>query len=157
MVKTLFVLRHGHAEQPFGKNDMERKITRQGQEKVAEVATLMKKDGTVLQQVCCSTADRTRETLALFLETIGQQPPVEFNDEVYEASLKTLLQVIGATAETVDSLLLVGHNPGLSYLVEYLLDERFYGMDPGDLVRIDFENQNWATIGKGSGIRKPLG
>lgn len=157
MVKSLFVLRHGHAEQPFGKNDMERKITRQGEEKVAEVAALMKKDGTVLQQVCCSPADRTRQTLALFLAGIGQQPEVQYNDEVYEASLKTLLLVIGATPETVDSLLLVGHNPGLSYLVEYLLDERFYGMDPGDLVRIDFEDQTWAAIGKGTGIRKSLG
>ncbi len=65
--------------------------------------------------VLVSTARRTQETLQA-LEPWDDTPLIEPMDSLYLAPAAMLLKVLRDTAETVRSVLLVGHNPGLHEL-----------------------------------------
>ncbi len=70
--------------------------------------------------ILCSPAARTRETLALLLpelpERNGGASDAVFEDDLYLAEPGDLLARLRALPETVKSVLVVGHNPGLHEL-----------------------------------------
>lgn len=70
--------------------------------------------------VLVSTAKRTLETLEA-LEPWPDTPLVEAMDNLYLASAPNLLDTLHEVAETVRSVLLIGHNPGLHDLAVMLI------------------------------------
>ncbi len=66
-------------------------------------------------EVLCSSALRTRQTLGAILDQSTVAPAVSYLDELYLAAPETLLEVIASSMS--ERLLLVGHNPGLEQLV----------------------------------------
>ncbi len=65
----------------------------------------------------CSTAVRARRTWELAAAQWGTPPPVRFDPRLYHADVPTLLGVVRETPAETETLLLVGHNPGLEGLV----------------------------------------
>jgi phosphohistidine phosphatase len=70
-------------------------------------------------------------------------------DELYEASIRTMLELVQQQPSSFSSLLLVGHNPAISYLAEYLIGDRVMGMEPGGVFRLTFEIEEWSQLEKG--------
>jgi phosphohistidine phosphatase len=66
--------------------------------------------------VLCSSAVRTRQTLEAILPSLGDDPLVEFEDELYGAWSDALLERIHEVPAKAASVLLIGHNPGISDL-----------------------------------------
>jgi len=98
--------------------------------------------------VYCSSSARTTETAAL----IGEIYPlgkVQHVDQLYHASLKTLLDFVNSRKETTD-LLIIGHNEGISDLACYLLDE-FYDLQTCGYICIELEVDSWPEVSKGLG------
>jgi phosphohistidine phosphatase len=62
--------------------------------------------------VLCSTATRSRQTLA----NTGIEAPVQYRERLYDATPGTIIDEINEVADTVDTLLVVGHEPTMSYL-----------------------------------------
>lgn len=80
--------------------------------------------------ILCSSASRTRETVALLQETWQQdrsagaaEIPVAFTRELYQASPDELLYVIRGDGCDAASLLVVGHNPTMSQFGSWLIGE----------------------------------
>jgi len=69
--------------------------------------------------ILCSTARRTRETLALVGEAFPESPR-RFLDSLYRAKVADLLVQIAGLPETVGSVLVVGHDPSLKETVLHL-------------------------------------
>ncbi|MEU9387879.1 histidine phosphatase family protein, partial [Streptomyces sp. NPDC048279] len=65
----------------------------------------------------CSTAVRARQTWELAAGQWGTPPPVRHDHRVYAAGVPDLLAVVHEVPPEVETLLLVGHNPGLEELV----------------------------------------
>ncbi|WP_392508012.1 SixA phosphatase family protein [Naumannella halotolerans] len=122
-MRSLYLLRHAKAADfTPGGLDHERPLTERGRLQAAEVGQALADPGLPrIDQVLCSTATRTRQTLA-GLATAGLEPdcPVTFSDAIYGASPEELLAEI-ATADG-DALLVVGHSPGIPGLVLELAD-----------------------------------
>lgn len=73
--------------------------------------------------VLCSTALRTRETLDEILPALDRAPQLLFEDALYLASASRLLDRLQHLPEQADSVLLIGHNPGLHQLAATLASE----------------------------------
>jgi len=69
--------------------------------------------GLVPDLVLCSTARRARETWQLAQSGLGAAPPVHFDGRVYEASAAELLDLIRRESGAAQTLLVVGHDPGV--------------------------------------------
>jgi phosphohistidine phosphatase len=70
--------------------------------------------------VLCSTATRTRQTLDAVLSEMEMEPAIEFQEDLYLAGPGEMLELVASVPDTVESLLLVGHNPGTGVLAAAL-------------------------------------
>lgn len=120
--RKLIFLRHGKSGYPVGVSDHNRPLTLRGKTQAEIVGRWFARDGYSIDTVLCSTALRTRETLAstkiLEKNLLGAQPTaaprVEFCADLYAASPDKILETIRIyTPENAETVLVIGHNPGL--------------------------------------------
>ncbi|WP_197381910.1 SixA phosphatase family protein [Mycolicibacterium mengxianglii] len=114
--RTLILLRHAKSAYPDGVGDHDRPLAPRG-EREAGLAGDWLRSGVVappVQAVLCSTATRTRQTLA----RTGIDAPVRFVDRLYGATPGGVISEINGVAEQFDidvrTLLVVGHEPAMS-------------------------------------------
>ena len=83
----------------------------------------MRDAGYLPDLVLCSTATRTRQTLDAVLSELEVEPAVEFLEELYLAGPSEMLDLVASVPDTVEAVLLVGHNPGTGILAAALSGE----------------------------------
>lgn len=123
--KTLYLIRHGKAEDhSFLKRDYERNIIAKGKERAEIVAKKLKQHLQINKTlVISSSANRAMQTAEIFCTQIDYPiKSVQQTKEIYEAYYRDILQVINKIDNTIETLLVFGHNPGLSDLTNYLCD-----------------------------------
>lgn len=109
--------------------------------------------------VLCSTARRARATWELAKAAFSPSPKAKFDADIYHASPDALLQTVKATPANIQTLMIVGHNPGLEQFVELLASKG----DPearralsakyptGAIAVLDFPFDDWASVKSGAG------
>ena len=110
-------------------SDRDRPLDPRGRRAAAAMRREMRDHGLIPDLILVSSAKRTLETLDA-LEPWDDTPLIEPMDELYLATETRLLEAIHAVAETVRSLLLIGHNPGLLNLAVTLADRRTSAAPP---------------------------
>lgn len=73
--------------------------------------------------VLCSDAVRARETLDIVLPALKPAPQIVYDEALYLADAKQLLQRLRCAPDDLRSIMLVGHNPGLQELAVMLSDQ----------------------------------
>jgi phosphohistidine phosphatase len=112
-MKTLHLLRHAKAGRDDPKlDDHERPLSPRGIEDGMAVAEHCAKVGVRPDLILCSSAVRTRATLALMLPYLPV-PRILIERELYLAGPETLLQRVRAIGDDCASALLIGHNDGI--------------------------------------------
>jgi phosphohistidine phosphatase len=112
---TLIVLRHAKAASGLGMADIERPLNERGRRDAAAAGEHLRDAGLIPGLVLCSTATRTRQTLDRL--GLGGAAKVSFEPRIYHNDVDILFDLIRATGDDVDTLLLVGHNPAVHQLV----------------------------------------
>jgi phosphohistidine phosphatase len=101
--------------------------------------------------VISSPALRTRQTVAALLLAA----PVDYLDPLYAADADELLDAVRELSNRDDepeSVLLVGHNPGVHQLVlELTGGEQLPGYPPATLAALDLDIDDWWQAGTGTG------
>lgn len=102
-----------------------------------------------INTIITSGAERARTTAQLVAERISFSPDnILVEDDLYSGSLGTYLNVIRHT-DNHHHLLLVGHNPTISYLVEYLTQSASGDFAPGDLRVLSLDIGSWKDLDRG--------
>jgi phosphohistidine phosphatase len=112
----LHLLRHAKASSEEGLEDRERRLTRRGREAARRVGASLPAALGAIDLVLCSSARRTRETAELALADFIAQPRIAFEDELYLAGPGALLRRLRRLDEAENTVLVIGHNPGLHEL-----------------------------------------
>jgi phosphohistidine phosphatase len=122
MHSELFVLRHSKSDWgDSGISDHDRPLNARGRQDAKRLARWLKTHSIRPDKVICSTALRARQTLQPIIEHLDLEANnIQYEQQLYLASLKNLLQVIQAGKPNQGALMIVGHNPGLDELVAYL-------------------------------------
>ncbi len=123
-MRQLLLLRHAKSAwdnkvQP----DRDRPLSPRGRRAASLMRQAMRDLGLAPDMVVLSPSRRTTETLEA-LEPWDEAPLIEPLDVLYLASAQQLLGALHAVPETVRSLLLIGHNPGLHELAMLLVGTR---------------------------------
>jgi phosphohistidine phosphatase SixA len=139
MIRHWIVLRHAHAEaQSADGGDFARELSERGRSEAASAAeALAAMLGGRVPRILSSPATRAEATAQVVAERLGDT--VGYNARIYEATPGALLDVFNATGPT-ETVLLVGHNPGVEELVALLVDGRSQahrGMPTAGLAVID--------------------
>jgi phosphohistidine phosphatase len=142
-MKYLAVMRH--AEAINASSDLQRPLSPSGVLQALEVGKVLSQSFTP-SSVIVSTSVRTRMTS----DKVGESY-VDWEDHcVYDASLRSLVTVLAEQDDTVERSMLIGHNPGVSYLVSSLT-----GIDcsfpTGTVILISFDVASWSELTNVSG------
>ncbi|MFY0653831.1 MAG: histidine phosphatase family protein [Cyclobacteriaceae bacterium] len=152
MSKQLFLIRHAQAEPTtFDSRDKDRILTDMGCQDAMRMGKCLHENNVLPDHILSSTAERTQQTTRYICEQIGFDfEKVEFLEDLYESSLRLVLQTINNASDSYNSIFVVGHNPSISYLGEYLCDEVLGGVPPGTVIHLNTSATQWAELSKGT-------
>ena len=139
-MKTLILVRHAEASEDM--IDKGRSLTSGGMIDAARMAKHLADKLEGIQVLIASSAERTIMTAQVLAEQIGFDfEKHQAVDELYEGSPRHYLAVVNGLAETAEKVMIVGHNPSITYLAEYLSHEQLGNVPTCGIVGITFENQ----------------
>jgi len=109
---TLLLMRHAKSSYPPGVADHDRPLAPRGIREAGLAGDWLRANVPPIDAVLCSTATRARQTLA---ET-RIDTSVRYSERLYGATPGTMIDEINPVAETLGTLLVVGHEPTMSAL-----------------------------------------
>ncbi|MHA6718484.1 SixA phosphatase family protein [Sphingomonas sp. RS6] len=117
-MKTLLVLRHAKSgwDDPVAR-DFDRSLNAKGHRAARTVGRYLRDEALDFGLVAASPAQRVKETLDEVASGYGARMMPQWDQRIYLASAATLLDLIQEWPDSVDTVLLAGHNPGLEELV----------------------------------------
>ena len=152
--RTLVLLRHAKADHPAGVPDQQRPLTARGHADAGAAGAWLARGGLRPDVVICSPAKRTRQTWhGVALALAGDPPPVRYEPAVYDGGTQDLLDLVRGVDDAARTVLLIGHNPGVS-LLSGLLDPD--APTDSDGLRTSglavHRAPRWADFGRGAGV-----
>lgn len=150
MGKTLYIVRHGTTRPTeSGMKDIDRELAPEGLQLSSRLGVYLYKNNTEISAIECSNATRAVQTAELIADQINFDiSKITIDPDLYEASVRSLVAKVCAFNTDWNEVITVGHNPVLSYFVEYLTGHHFEGMAAGGLVKISCGVEEWALISK---------
>lgn len=118
-MKRLILTRHAKSswDQPE-LEDIDRQLNARGTRDAARIGRWLRDTGSLPECALVSVAARTRETWAGISGIIGARP-ADFLPELYHAEPDAMLEALRAA--TADSVILIGHQPGIGALAASLV------------------------------------
>jgi phosphohistidine phosphatase len=151
----LLLVRHAEAVQHAPQGDRERPLTARGYADAARLGAYFRACGLIPDLALVSPARRARDTLDAILQELPQRP-VSWESEasLYNADVNTLLDLLGRTEDLVKTVLVVGHNPGVSEFARFLVSQESAlprHFPAPCLAVIRFSHVNWSEACAGAG------
>jgi phosphohistidine phosphatase len=145
-MKTLFILRHAKSswDQP-DLADFDRPLNDRGEAAAPFMGQVMKREGFEPEVILSSPAARAKATASLARESAGIAGEIVFDEQIYEASVKTLREVVSGIDDKFRSAMIVGHNPGMEGFVHFLTGS-VESMPTAALAVIDIDVASWSDI-----------
>jgi phosphohistidine phosphatase len=158
-MRRLMLMRHAKSDRSPGTADALRPLNARGVVAARLMGAYMARHGLLPDLVLCSPAQRTRETLAGVAEHWPAGAPAVFEERLYMAPPKVIVSAIRSQNAKVQTLLVIGHNPGLHEAADLLvaagdveLREQLREKFPtGALAVIDFAVSAWSRAHEHSG------
>lgn len=160
-MKSLTILRHAKSgwDAPV-ERDFDRPINARGRRGAEVIGQYARRQALAIDRIVASPAVRVAETLDIF-QPAADLAAIEplWDRRIYLASAATLLDAVREAGGDAQSLLLVGHNPGLEDLVLMLVPES--GEDElraevedklptSALVRLEVDIDDWSALDGGT-------
>jgi phosphohistidine phosphatase len=117
-LKRIYFIRHAKSSwaNPL-LSDFERPLNKRGREAAKIMGEKFKCMSIQPDLVFCSPAERTKKTLDLLMHHAQWKADLRFEPDLYLASPNRLLCIAQQAPDGVQSLVLLGHNPGLEDLI----------------------------------------
>lgn len=158
-MKKLTIFRHAKSgwDDPVAR-DFDRPVNQRGILAAQLMGKYAAEQNMHFDHMVSSPAVRCIESLDAFFEGYGATIEPQWDRRVYLASAANLLDVLRETPAPVESLILVGHNPGLEDLILNLVPDN--GKNPlrdeverkfptASIAVIGFEGDDWAKLAEG--------
>lgn len=158
MMRRLLLLRHAKSAYPQGVGDIDRPLNPRGREAAPLMGAYIARESLAPDHVMVSPARRTQETWEAARGELTETP-METVPSIYEAPASRILDAIRSAPAEAQTLLVIGHNPGLGDLAVRLagegpkelrndLREKF---PTAALAVLEFEVVGWEDIAPGTG------
>lgn len=147
-MKTLYLVRHAKSswDDPVLK-DFERPLMETGIKKTRQIIKFLNDKKVSVDLIISSPAVRALETARLIAGGIGY--PVEnikIEPAIYEGSADDFLDVICTTPDEINSLMIFGHNPMITYVANLFLDKVIDLLPTSGIAATFFKTDQWNKI-----------
>jgi phosphohistidine phosphatase len=117
---TLVLVRH--AKSADGPVDSERPLSDRGRHDAEAIGRFLAQAAIAPDRVVVSPARRARQTWKVAQSELGEVVPLTIDGRIYDNEVAALLETIRDTPASVQTLVLVGHNPSFASLAQTLDD-----------------------------------
>lgn len=149
-MKTLYLLRHAKSSWEFEElSDHDRPLNNRGRHDAPLMGRELASHEITLDLIISSSAVRALTTALLVAKELEYDTDqITINEAIYGARKEELLTIIRQTPDNIDNLMLVGHNPEITELANFLSPEHITDMPTAAVVGIRFNCVSWSEINK---------
>jgi phosphohistidine phosphatase len=149
---NLILFRHGKSDwDATYAADHDRPLAHRGREAAKNMGRLLSQIGQVPELAISSSAARARATLQLAARAGHWDAVMRVDEALYDSTADAVLGWLNQIDTNAESLLLTGHEPTWSELAGRLIGDAVIRIPTGAMLRIDFDNSGWDSIGRGDG------
>ncbi|MEX1670469.1 histidine phosphatase family protein [Zhongshania guokunii] len=148
-MKTLYLLRHAKSGWDDDQlSDAERPITKRGKRDCQLIASEIQRREHIFNYVYCSTAKRAQETLKRFQadSSILDAADIVHDEALYTFEAPKLLAWIKDLPQTQSNALIIGHNPALADLANYLYDGKIGHVGTCTFMELEINIEYWDQL-----------
>lgn len=149
-MKKIFFLRHAKSSWvDFALKDFDRPLTTRGIQDAELMGNFFRSKKIDLDLILSSPSKRTKETLDHFFSK--KTPKLEFIENIYHASLDGILENLYQLPEEIKQVMVVGHNPSMHDVTEYLT-QKFLNKYPTCALAEVTTEATWVEITQGCSV-----
>ncbi|MEM1138055.1 MAG: histidine phosphatase family protein [Bacteroidota bacterium] len=154
MTKKLLIVRHSEAESiASSRKDFDRSLTEKGMVYANKQGRKLYESEFKPDYFVCSSAERAKKTAHILADQMHfDQRNIDALEAFYSMPMGGMLDWLKNLEEDKKEIMVVGHNPVLSYLVEYITGKTGFHMNPCDLVMVELKIESWLSIEKDCGV-----
>lgn len=155
-MKTVYLVRH--AKSSWDNKDLadfDRPLNERGKKDAPMMGEILRQLQILPDLLLSSPAKRAYSTARKIAKSIGySREEIETNPQIYHGEPDTLLGILQQQDNSIQSLMLVGHNPGLTELAESLSGKSIENIPTCGIVCIEFRVEQWNRIVPEGGVLK---
>ena len=153
-MKSIILIRHAKSSWNEPVKDKERILTDKGIESIKKIAIEAKQFLPKNYTIISSTANRASQTALLFCNQILiNVNSIQFSDNLYTFDEDQLEKEIKKSNDTIENLILFGHNEAITNFVNKFGDKYITNVPTAGFVQLQFDQNSWKDINKGKTIR----
>ncbi len=152
-MRYLYLLRHAKSSWDYPDlDDFERPLNKRGKHDAPLMARVMKKHKVIPDIIISSPATRVAMTARIVAAVLQiDEDRLKFEHQIYDASPSSLIATLRTIDDGIQNVLLVGHNPGLTDLANFVADHPLDNIPTAGLFGITFDISHWNQISERSG------
>jgi phosphohistidine phosphatase len=156
MVKNLFLVRHAKSDWSVpGQKEFDRELNGRGISDAPRMGKKLYEMDVRPELIISSPALRAKLTAEFICEQLRYDTEkIIFNEEIYEASVRSLLAVINDLPDEYNKVMIFGHNPGFTDLAEHLTKTPIGNIPTCGAVSIEFQVDSWKEVSGETSILK---
>jgi phosphohistidine phosphatase len=145
-MKTLLILRHAKSSwSDPSLADIDRPLNKRGKRDAPLIGSTIREADLVPDLIISSPATRARKTAVAVAEACGYEGEIEIDDEFYPGDPEAYIETLQSLSEDIQSVMVVGHNPGLEELLATLTGESA-ALPTAALAQVRFSFNNWLEL-----------
>ena len=151
-MKTLYLIRHAKSSWDTpGLRDFNRPLNERGLHDAPRMAKMLQAAGVEPDLIVSSPAKRALSTALFFAETFHiDYDDVVREETIYEASPTEILRVISQLPDSAHTVLLFGHNPGFTEVVNRFTEDFIDNVPTCGIVKIESKATSWKEMFEGN-------
>lgn len=145
-MKNLLLMRHAKSSwKDASLPDHQRPLNKRGKRDAPRMGEFLQEQGITLDAILCSTAVRARATAEGFLQGYTFEGDLVYVDDLYHADPEIIVTHLTQLPDSVDSAMVIAHNPGLDDFLGTVCDEQDH-MSTASVAYIQFPIGSWAEL-----------
>lgn len=131
-------------------SDFERPLNKRGLKVAPFMGGLIYQNEIKLDLIVSSPAKRAKQTAILVKESAQFEKAIQFEEKIYEASATTLLYLSSELSDKYNTILIIGHNPGMEEFIRILTGD-YCSMPTAAIAKVLLNITSWKelTLNKG--------
>ncbi len=153
-MKKLFIIRHAKSSwKDTSLDDFDRGLNKRGKKDIKFIANWLRANRFYPDLILSSPARRAKDTLEQIVKTLKLNDEIiRFDKSIYEATCDTLIDLLEQVDKRYDNLFLIGHNPALNELAEFLTNSVIFNIPTSGIFCVEFNISKWSEIKNVKGI-----
>ena len=150
-MKTLYILRHAKSSWASVEQlpDHERPLLEEGKKRTRKLINYLLENAIKPELILSSTAKRASETAGYIASALAiDNAQIKLIPSLYNAGTEQIFNQFIDLDDSLNSIMIVGHNPSLTNFVNYWLEPPIDWLPTSGLVGIEFDTVHWGDIPK---------